>query len=743
MASSAIPYLVNAEPNVSFVTIANAGDVIGTKTDGSDYRLAGTPDGLGAYDNGDGTFTLLMNHEFGNNAGVVREHGATGSFISQLVIDKETLSIVSAEDAIKTVELYDVESGQYVTSTEAFSRFCSSNLAKETAFYNAETGLGSTARIYMTGEESGNNGRAVGLVATGEDAGTLYELASLGNFSWENSVASDFQQDKTIVIGTDDATGGQVYVYVGEKQAEGNDIEKAGLVGGQLYGIKVEGVLNEVNETGVNGRFTLQEQGDNGDVSAVSGSDLQAESVAEGVTGWLRPEDGSFDPTNPNVFYFTTTNSFEGNSRLYRLTFDDITDPLSGGSVEAVLEGNEGQRMFDNLTVADDGKVYLQEDPGGNDRLSKVWVYDPVTDVLSEVAEHNPVFFAPGASQLLTTNEESSGVIDVSGILGDADTQVFLLDVQAHYNFGDPEIVEGGQLRAMVIEKPNLTGDAEDNVLNGSQADESLRGFAGNDTINAGSGNDIVYGGEGDDDINGGAGDDSLRGGDGNDIINGGEGLDRILGGDGNDTVNGDAGNDVLYGHDGDDAIDGGTGNDTIFGGEGSDDIQGGAGNDNIYGGEGDDIIDGGADNDIIRADGGNDTLIGGAGSDSLNGGAGDDILIGGAGFDSLAGGTGADTFVFEDVSDSPFSPRDIIRDFSSAEGDLIDLSGIDAIFGGGDDSFTIVAKLTGVAGQLAIYYNPVSGNADITGDIDGDGKADFALTVFNTTSLEASDFIL
>ena len=42
---------------------------------------------------------------------------------------------------------------------------------------------------------------------------------------------------KTVVISTDDSTPGEVYVYVGEKQATGTTIEKAGLTGGELYGI--------------------------------------------------------------------------------------------------------------------------------------------------------------------------------------------------------------------------------------------------------------------------------------------------------------------------------------------------------------------------------------------------------------------------------------------------------------------------------------------------------------------------
>ena len=50
--------------------------------------------------------------------------------------------------------------------------------------------------------------------------------------SYENLVASPLAQDKTIVVSLDDGLNGQVYIYVGDKQATGTEIEKAGLSGG-------------------------------------------------------------------------------------------------------------------------------------------------------------------------------------------------------------------------------------------------------------------------------------------------------------------------------------------------------------------------------------------------------------------------------------------------------------------------------------------------------------------------------
>jgi hypothetical protein len=59
------------------------------------------------------------------------------------------------------------------------------------------------------------------------------------------------------------------------------------------------------------------------------------------------------------------------------------------------------------------------------------------------VAEHDPARFTVGAPGFLTQDEESSGIIPMDDILGEG---WYLLDVQAHYNAGDVELVEGGQL---------------------------------------------------------------------------------------------------------------------------------------------------------------------------------------------------------------------------------------------------------------------------------------------------------
>src|SRR5258706_16441544 len=92
--SSQTPYVLPVAPGVQTTSVLTTPDIIGS------YKMCGTPDGLGVFDNGNGTFTLLMNHEFTPTVGVVRAHGSTGSFVSKWIISKSNLSVVSGSDLI-------------------------------------------------------------------------------------------------------------------------------------------------------------------------------------------------------------------------------------------------------------------------------------------------------------------------------------------------------------------------------------------------------------------------------------------------------------------------------------------------------------------------------------------------------------------------------------------------------------------------------------------------------------------
>lgn len=436
------PYMFPVVPGSTMTSILTVTETVGG------YMLCGLGDGLGAYDNGGSTFTLLMNHEMGTTQGVARAHGQTGAFVSKWVINKSNLSVVSGADLIQNVYLwtgttYTMYNAASTSTLTRFGRFCAADLPAVSAFYNSSTGKGTQERIFMNGEENGNEGRAFGHIATGASAGDTYELPHLGKFSWENSVASPFPQDKTIVAGMDDTTPGQVYIYVGNKSASGNDITKAGLTGGKLYGVAVVGLVNEQSAT-IPAAGTAFNLIDMGSVHNITGATLNTNSNNAGVTNFLRPEDGAWDPNNPRDFYFVTTNSFTNPSRMWRLRFTDINNPELGGTITAVLDGTEGHKMADNMVMDNNGHILIQEDPGGQTHTAKIWQYKISTDALTLVADQDPNRFLTTGTGSLTIDEESSGIIDMQGILG---AGWFILFDQAHYAIPG-QAVDGGQLLA-------------------------------------------------------------------------------------------------------------------------------------------------------------------------------------------------------------------------------------------------------------------------------------------------------
>jgi 2',3'-cyclic-nucleotide 2'-phosphodiesterase (5'-nucleotidase family)/sugar lactone lactonase YvrE len=466
-------FLVGTEGRAVFREVIDAGEQGNTG-----YRFNGIPDGIGVMDNGDGTLRVLVNHELGTTSGDVRAHGSKGAYVSDLTIDKATLSVVSGKDFLASANdlfLASADGSGWTSGTStAFSRFCSGDLPDAAAFLNGSNGY--SGRIYLTGEEAGTEGRAFAHVLSGTDAGKVFELPSLGNLSFENVVANPLAQNKTVVASLDDTiTNGQVYLYIGNKATTGNAIEQAGLAGGTTYGIRVNsagttntevGNLASPNETGLgltNGTGTF-ELVNLGDVKAKTGATLNSESIAAVVTNWLRPEDGAWSKDG-KTFYFVTTATSTSASRLWALEFTNPANPEAGGTVKMLLNGSEGQVMLDNMTVADDGSILLQEDPGNNARLAKIWRYNPATDTLVELAQHNPALFS-GANPI-TLDEESSGIVDISSFLtgiSGYDTSkfsYFLVADQIHKAVTSPtSVVELGELSVMATAKATATKTA-------------------------------------------------------------------------------------------------------------------------------------------------------------------------------------------------------------------------------------------------------------------------------------------
>jgi hypothetical protein len=492
--SSQAPYLVPAQPNVKFTSLLTTGDKVGA------YTMCGTPDGTGSFDNGNGTFTVVFNHEFGNTSGNVRAHGNKGAFISKWIINKSDLSFVSGSDLMQNIYLWNTATQSYVaynssfnSASAAFARFCSADLPAATAFYNSFTGKGTQERIFMNGEENGSEGRGMAHIITGPNGGNSYELPALGKFSWENSVANPMESDKTIVVGTDDATPGQVYVYIGTKTNSGNEIEKAGLTNGKLYGIKVNGMTTEVNGSvpAPNTPFTLV---DLGNVTNITGATLNTISNNNGVTSLLRPEDAAWDPSNPTDLYVATTNGFNSNSRLWQFRFSNANDFTQGGTATAVLDGSEGQQMLDNMGIDNSGHILLVEDVGGNSHIGKTWQYTIATDDLKQVAAHDSTRFLNGSANFLTQDEEASGIVDAQEALG---AGMWLIVDQAHYS-QPGELVEGGQFLAMFNpdtynNNPEIAVKGNSNLINDGDVTPAATDFTDFENVNVGNNFDRTF----------------------------------------------------------------------------------------------------------------------------------------------------------------------------------------------------------------------------------------------------------
>jgi serralysin len=160
----------------------------------------------------------------------------------------------------------------------------------------------------------------------------------------------------------------------------------------------------------------------------------------------------------------------------------------------------------------------------------------------------------------------------------------------------------------------------------------------------------------------------------------------------------------------------------------------------------GNDTLRGSKFSDVLRGGANNDKIWGNAGSDRLDGGTGKDTLTGGLGRDLLTGRADRDYFDYNSKSETlpGGSNRDQILDFSRSQTDRIDLRDIDAdtSSNSGNDKFKFIGKDSFKGGGGELRYIDQGASCLVRGDINGDKKADFEITV-NIGSLKEGDFFL
>ncbi|MHC8373711.1 M10 family metallopeptidase C-terminal domain-containing protein [Pseudomonas sp. MDT1-85] len=316
----------------------------------------------------------------------------------------------------------------------------------------------------------------------------------------------------------------------------------------------------------------------------------------------------------------------------------------------------------------------------------------------------------------------------------------------------------------------NLTGNELANSLTGNAAANLLDGKAGADILDGGAGNDTY--------IIDNLGDTVIERGPSlaeiDTVLSSisytlGSNLENLTLTDGDNLdATGNALGNRLTGNSGTNVLDGGTGADVMIGGSGNDtyvvdNLKDAVSETSTLASEIDTVRSsvswtlgtnlenltltgsnnlngaGNALNNIINGNSGNNLLNGGAGNDLLDGGMGNDLLVGGLGADTFTGGSGADRFVFNLLNElGKGLNSDVITDFSSLQGDKIDLSKLDAnILTTAFNAFTFIDSnaFTG-AGQLRFEDHVLYGN------VNGTLGADFEIQLVGVDTFSTNDLV-
>lgn len=454
-ANAAAPVYVEAVATSATLTpFASAGDMVGT------YLVPGIPDGLGVVKNGN-SLRVITNHEWSATnavaAGRTTAGGlVSGSFLSDMTYDLKTQKVTKAVDLFKDVVWYDYTTGKYGQTPVApagalvkdsygtlnhsylLNRFCSGSLAPAGSFFDKASGYGSNDAVFLAGEEGGDESRAF---ATNLTNGQLVQLPALGLAAWENVIPARTKGKTTVLMTNEDgsSTDSQQWMYVGTKTKTGTWYEKAGFTNGKSYVVAAAAGAAVANDAeirtkyGKNKPFPISFAEVN---IKANGKDQNIEANAKGIE-FARVEDGHFDPKKPNDYYFVTTQSdsdplnkavaattpnpatptvSRDGGALWRIRFNDVSKPLSGATLELLLDGSESIYMSkpDNISVDSFGNVLIQEDPGNNAHLARIVSYRISDGKVGTIAQFKAEYFTSTGASFITQDEESSGIVDVT-----------------------------------------------------------------------------------------------------------------------------------------------------------------------------------------------------------------------------------------------------------------------------------------------------------------------------------------
>jgi len=492
-AAAAVVALATAMPALATTAVKPYAEAVGTEYDvtplfsvddsvpetsnpGQQYRMVGIPDGLGAHENADGTSTLFMNHEFTRatvSQPVVGGPEYRGAYVSKWILDADG-DPISGERAFDTVWNENTLVGpaaEVGNTTSAFARFCSGFLAGPRNGFDRQ--------IYLTNEEelSPITFDGVGGLSVAIFNNEAHTLPNLGRYSKENSIVQPTQGTQTVIFSTEDGPAtldNQLYMYVGMKDPSAASVlAKNGLDNGTLFVFRSNNLTKNSERTFTSGSV-VGKWVEIPDADVMTDVQLEAASDAASAMTFVRPEDGAFNPNDPNEFFFVTTGSSTGVDdgvnelgRLYslslhpgnvlkpatlRIVYNADTVIAGGGDIAISPDNVDTSGQY--LMINEDGTTESRAVMAAKGRDGSIWRFDLVkggavgVDVTTatRVAQLDPpgrdfVAVGPGVW-------ETSGIIDASLLFGE---NTWLSDVQAHGPTAAPSAgtVEDGQLFLM------------------------------------------------------------------------------------------------------------------------------------------------------------------------------------------------------------------------------------------------------------------------------------------------------
>ena len=400
--------------NVGVYTLVSSEDSI---PNSNNMVYGGAPDGQGFIKNPNGNgYIMVTNHE---NTWAV----------SRLYLDKKL----------------NITKGEYIVNTDGGGfRLCSATMATQ-----EEHGFGPT---FLTTGESNVNAmtHAIDPIATADPSNSTRTKPALGKYSGENAVPLTklAYPGKTVIICGEDASNGQVYLYVSNTVGD--------LDNGKLYVLRRTD-LNQIETAMTWNNYYNVEFVEVPNAKNLTGAEIESLNSSLMPIQFARVEDLDYrkgSAANNRELYFVAT-GVSGSTektymgRVYQLKLD-ATNPLKGvlkiiadGDVTPAGANVKGSDIInpDNL-CATENYLYIQEDGDSfwpeATHNSLIWQYNFATgtkkifldlnhkDASMVGSKYNPA----GANQLKHGIWEHGAMVDISDVVGVPGT--FTINIHAH-----------------------------------------------------------------------------------------------------------------------------------------------------------------------------------------------------------------------------------------------------------------------------------------------------------------------